>query len=108
MWSNINEQKKNRTNLDIKILRPSPQPDVLYVSAFGNGIKKKHSPTLEFEVNFVSCAFFEWKCFQTFVVKVTRKVWKHSHSKIEHDTKLTSNSKVGECFLLIPLPKAET
>ena len=90
--------KKNRTNLDIKILRPSPQPEVLDVSAFGNGIKKKHSPTLEFEVNFVPCSIFEWECFQTFCVTLTTKVWKHFHSKNAHDTKLTSNSKVGECF----------
>ena len=51
--------KKNRTKLDIKILRPSPQQEVLYVSAFGGEIKKKHSPTLKFEVNFVSRSLFE-------------------------------------------------
>jgi hypothetical protein len=51
--------KKNRTKLDIKILRPSPQQEVLYVFAFGDGIKKKHSPTLEFEVNFLTRSLFE-------------------------------------------------
>ena len=53
-------------------------------------------------------SIFEWQCFQTFLVKLTRKVWKHCHSKIEHDRSCFSNAKVGECFFLIPPTKAET
>ena len=51
----------NGRKLDMKILRPSPQQEVLYVSAFqfGGGIKKKHSSILEFEVNFLSRSLFE-------------------------------------------------
>ena len=92
----------------MKILRPSPQQEVLYVSACVGGIKKKHSRTLAFEANFVSRSLFECECFQTFRVTLTTKVWKHFHSKNAHDTKLTSNSKVGECFFLIPPPQAKT
>jgi len=45
--------------LEIKILKSSPQPEARYVSAFGGGIIKKHSPTLSFDVNFLSRSPFE-------------------------------------------------
>ena len=36
--------KKNRTKLDIKILKPSPQQEVFYVFDFVGGIKKNTLP----------------------------------------------------------------
>ena len=48
-----------------------------YVSAFVGGIKKKHSPTSAFETNNVSHSVFDQNCLQIFLVKLTRKIWKH-------------------------------
>ena len=59
--------------------------------------KTKHSPILAFETQLVSRSIFDWQCFQTFLVNLTRKIWKHGHSKIERDASCVSNANVGEC-----------
>ena len=103
LWSNIlNEQKQNGTKLDIKILRPSPQQKVLYVSGFGGGIKKKHSPTLEFEVYFFHTHlshFLNENVSKLFLFVKQEKFGNIFIQKVSvKESFKTSNSKVGECF----------
>ena len=84
--------------------------DGLYVSAFVGGIKKKLSPTLAFETQFMEHSVFDQNCFSIFLLKLTTKVLKEcfEQNRIECQQICMSNSKVEECFFLIPPTKAET
>ena len=84
--------------------------DGFYVSAFVGGIKKKLSPTLEFETQIYQHSVFDQNCFSIFFLKLTSKVWKEffEQNRIECQQICVSNSKVEEFFFLIPPTKAET
>ena len=90
------------------LLKAFVKQHCFHVSAFVGGIKKKHSPTSAFATQLVSFSVFHQNCFQIFLVKWTRKVWKQFWWKTENDTSCFVNAEVGECFFLILPTKAET
>ena len=70
--------KKIKGNkLDKSLLKVFVNQSCFYVSAFVGGIKKKHSPTSAFETNNVPHLVFDQNRLQIFLVKLTRKIWKH-------------------------------
>jgi hypothetical protein len=62
------KRKKKGTKLDIKILKPSSQQEVLYVAACGGGIKKNTLPLWHLKLTLFHAHFLKGNGSKLFVL----------------------------------------